>query len=251
MFVGRLKDIELLKEPLKSVGTIIDEGIFTFSEDGLRLIWGDRAMVAVVDFLIKKDAFKEWKLDGKLELPMSIDKLRKFVSRLTGSVEMKGDENTFVLKGFEPVEKEFTINLLAGMKREEIPPIDTVTFDGSLSINFDVLQNGLGDAKELGESAQFKIEGDKFILKPVCELHGYKFEVDKGNEQIKAWNFRRNVRSTFPADYLENIFKSKISDKIDISLGNPTNPEDGFPMKIVMKNDDIELSWFLAPRVID
>ena len=76
---------EVLITTVATAAEIIDEGIFKFGKDGISLTAADRAMVAVIDLLISKDAFEEYEVKEEKEIGLNMTNFLSLLKRARGS----------------------------------------------------------------------------------------------------------------------------------------------------------------------
>ncbi len=63
MFEAKLEEVGLLRDSLGTIAELIDETELIIKEKGIEMVSSDRAVVAVVDFVLSRNAFKEYNFD--------------------------------------------------------------------------------------------------------------------------------------------------------------------------------------------
>ena len=81
MFKAILEDISLLRESFSAIAEIIDEGTFHIKKDGISLVCPDRAVIAMVDFLILPTAFESYTCDKDIEIGLNIPRMLQFIRK--------------------------------------------------------------------------------------------------------------------------------------------------------------------------
>ena len=75
MFEAKLDDISLFRESIATISELIDEAELHVSNEGIEMIAADRAVVAVINFALSKNAFKEYKCDQERRIVINLSRL--------------------------------------------------------------------------------------------------------------------------------------------------------------------------------
>jgi proliferating cell nuclear antigen len=237
---------EVLITTVATAAEIIDEGIFKFGKDGISLTAADRAMVAVIDLLISKDAFEEYEAEEEKEVGLNMTNFLSLLKRARGSdkVSLELAENRLILTIFNGTKRRFTVPLLQ-LTREEIPPIDQLEFKATVTLKPEVLEDAIKDASVITDAVTFQATKEYFKISAEGDVSQAELELRQGDEGLVDLQVQENSKAKYPLDYLEKILKAaKISDEVTIKFAQD------YPMRIDFKYEGkARISMVVAPRV--
>jgi len=237
---------EVLITTVATAAEIIDEGIFKFGKDGISLTAADRAMVAVIDLLISKDAFEEYEVEEEKEVGVNMTNFLSLLKRARGSdkVSLELVENRLILTIFNGTKRRFTVPLLQ-LTREEIPPIDQLEFKSTVILKPEVLEDAIKDASVITDAVTFQATKEYFKISAEGDVSQAELELRQGDEGLVDLQVQENSKAKYPLDYLEKILKAaKISDEVTIKFAQD------YPMRIDFKYEGkARISMVVAPRV--
>ncbi|MFH1623155.1 MAG: DNA polymerase sliding clamp [Candidatus Aenigmatarchaeota archaeon] len=252
MFKVTLADVNLLRDPLASIGEIIDEGVFKAGKDGLRFVAADRAMVAVVDFQLSPSAFEKYEVssDGgdDQKLGLNITNFLSVIKRAgTGdkiSMELAGAKLQVFIEGAS--RRRFVVPLL-DLGEEEIPPVDQLEFKSRAQVRSDVLQSGVADAEIIADSIIFETTPSKFVMFAEGDASRTELELEKGSAGLIELDVQAGAKARYALDYLKKMVKAaKITDSVTIEHG------EDYPMRLSFAvGDKVKIRYVLAPRVVE
>ncbi|TAL47547.1 proliferating cell nuclear antigen (pcna) [archaeon] len=248
MFKASLSDPSVLVDSISTIAELIDEGNFKINKDGISLVAADRAMVAVVDWMLSASAFDAFEVDNEQKIGLNISNLLSVLKRVGGddklTLELKDSKLQITIQ--DGSKRKFLTPLL-DLSQEEVPPVNQLEFTASTQIKPDVLQSGLDDADIISDSVLFDISPEKFAMSAEGDISKADLELEKGNSSLLSIESKGNVKSRYPLDYLNKMIKAaKIADSVTIRMGQD------YPMKLEFKSGDkCSLSFVLAPRVSD
>jgi len=237
---------EVLITSIATAAEIIDEGIFKFGKDGISLTAADRAMVAVIDLLISKDAFEEYDIKEEKEVGLNMTNFLSLLKRARGSdkVSLELAENRLILIIHNGTKRRFTVPLLQ-LTREEIPPIEQLEFKATITLKPEVLEDAIKDASVITDAATFHATKEYFKISAEGDVSQAELELKQGDEGLVDLQVEESSRAKYPLDYLEKILKAaKISDEVTIRFAQD------YPMRIDFKYEGkARISMVVAPRV--
>ena len=237
---------EVLITTVATAAEIIDEGIFKFGKDGISLTAADRAMVAVIDLLISKDAFEEYEIEEEKEVGLNMTNFLSLLKRARGSdkISLELVENRLILTIFNGTKRRFTVPLLQ-LTREEIPPIDQLEFKATVTLKPEVLEDAIKDASVITDAVTFHTTKEYFKISAEGDVSQAELELRQGDEGLIDLEVQENSKAKYPLDYLEKILKAaKISDEVTIKFAQD------YPMRIDFKYEGkARISMVVAPRV--
>jgi proliferating cell nuclear antigen len=237
---------EVLITSVATAAEIIDEGIFKFGKEGISLTAADRAMVAVIDLLISKDAFEEYDVKEEKEVGLNMTNFLSLLKRARGSdkVSLELAENKMILTIHNGTKRRFTVPLLQ-ITREEIPPIEQLEFKASVTLKPEVLEDAVKDASVITDAITFQATKDCFKISAEGDVSQTELELRQGDEGLVDIQVKEDSKAKYPLDYLEKILKAaNISDEVSLKFAQD------YPMRIDFKYEGkARISMVLAPRV--
>src|SRR3989344_4748914 len=95
MFEAKISDVTLLRDSIASISEFIDEAEMRLTAEGMELISADRAVVAIVDFVLKKEAFDEYISDEGAKMGINTSALLQILRRAkpNDTLSMKLEDN--------------------------------------------------------------------------------------------------------------------------------------------------------------
>ncbi len=247
MFEAKLDDVSLLRESVATISELIDETEFRIKGDGIELLASDRAVVAVVDFLLSRNAFSEYSHDQDMKVGLNLLNFLQILRRAqpNDSVRLKLDENKLSITLEGDSTRRFTLPLI-NVSKEETPDLSKLEagFSSSFIVNSEVLNSGIDDAELVTDSIVFTVRKDAFSMKAESDASSAQLELVPGSV-FKIVTADQPVRARYSLDYLKKIFKArKLAESAKIALATD------YPMRIQFEvPNKMKLAFVLAPRV--
>jgi len=163
VFEAALDDISLLRESISTISELIDEAELHVGSEGIEIIAADRAVVAVINFSLSKNAFKEYKCDQEQKIGINLmnflQVLRRAQSGETLKIKLDGNKLTLTLEGES--KRRFTLPLI-DVSKEETPEISKLEagFSSTFTVDSEILNSGIEDAELITDSVIFTIRKD-------------------------------------------------------------------------------------------
>ena len=237
---------EVLITTVATAAEIIDEGIFNFGKNGISLIAADRAMVAVIDLLISKDAFEVYEVNEEREVGINMTNFLSLLKRARGSdkISLELIENRLILTIHNTTKRRFSVPLLQ-LSKEDIPPIEQLEFKASVTLKPEILEDAIKDAGVITDAVTFYATKDYFKISAEGDVSQTELELREGDEGLLDLHVEEDSKAKYPLDYLEKIIKaSKISDEVSLKFAQD------YPARIDFKYEGkARISMILAPRV--
>lgn len=246
MFQATLSEVTLFRDSLAPISELIDEAELNIKEKGIELTAADRSVVVIVDFVMSRNAFRNYDHEGDQRLGLNMMGLMQVLRRAMPDdvlkITMDGKKLLLMLEGSNHV-RSFTLPII-DVSRTEPPPLDKFDFNSSMLINSDILASGIDDAELVTDSAILTIRKDGFSLKAESDLHSSNLDIQPG-EKLKIINADYPVRSRYSLDYLKKMVKArKLADFVNMSMSTD------YPLRMQFEvPGKAQLSFILAPRV--
>ncbi|MFH7880775.1 MAG: hypothetical protein QXI09_02080 [Candidatus Aenigmatarchaeota archaeon] len=237
---------EVVITAVQTAAEIIDEGIFKFGKDGISLKAADRALIAVIDIFISKEAFEEYEIKEEKEIGVNMTNFLSVLKRAKGSekLTLELQQNRLQITIYNSTKRRFYVPLLE-ISKEEIPPIEQLEFKAQLVIKPELVKEAIKDAEIITDAVTFYATKDSFQIIAEGDISKSELELKEGEEGLIQLNVKEESKAKYPIDYIEKVLKAeKISDEVSISFSQD------YPMRIdFIYENKARISMILAPRV--
>jgi len=244
----KLGSPDLLKNAVSIISEIIDEGVFSFSSNGLSLLSPDRTMVAVVDFKLLPQNFEEFDVPTQIDVGLNLTNLSSILKRVKSS-----DKLTINLATKNKVElivegdgkRSFELPVIS--VNVEKPPIDQLAFSNRVDLEAGVLEAGVEDAGVIADSLILEAGTENFKLSAKTDTTSSQLELKKGDNGLLDLQVKEAIRARYPLDYLKKMSKAcRLVNQVTLEFGTD------YPLRLSFKElDKLNLCFILAPRVED
>src|SRR3989344_9142543 len=245
MFEATIDEIDILRDSIATIADIIDETELRIKEKGIEMVASDRAVVAVVDFMLSRSVFNEYKFEKEEKIGINLVNLLQILKRAKNDDKliMKLDQNKLFLTLQNGSKRVFSLPLI-DVSKEEPPPLEALNFTSHIKINSEILNSGIEDAELVGDSIVFTANKSHFLMKAENESSSSLLELPSG-QGMKIVEMGEPVRARYSLDYLKKIIKArKISEEAKLMTGTH------YPLRLQFEiPGKLNLGFVLAPRV--
>jgi len=235
-----------LKAAIDSVVSLVEEGLFEITNDGIKLIAMDPSQISMISFMMPKSVFAEYSISEERKLGLDISQLSSVLSR-----SKKGEKAELGLE-----EGKLVITFL-GTKRKrtfKIPLLDLsggthkepkIEYQNNVKMNAESFKEALKDAKLVSSHVKLLLSPEEFVVEVKGDSGNAKAEFEKdGDEILELKTGSNGAKATFPLKYLEDIVKAtNVSTPVTIYL------ETDKPLKIEYEIEGAKAVYYLAPRI--
>ena len=248
MFKAEIEEVGLLKDSMKTISDLISEGLFQLTEDGVKLVAADPAMVGLVDFKLEKDVFETYEIEEGQKVGLNIENFYSILRRANSSdkitLEVEEDSSKFNITMENSSTRDFSLPIL-NLSEDDIPSVgglDQFTFTADLDTS--VLEGAIKDAMVVSDAVTITADGSSLKISAEGDQSGVDFTVKSDAEGVHMMD-GSNARSMFSLDYLSKMIGAKkLADTVTVKLGQD------FPMRMeFIRPEEIELNFVLAPRI--
>jgi len=248
LFKLSILDVKLLRDVLTAISTLIDEGTFNISPEGIKLRSMDPSRVAMVDFSMQKSAFDEYASDQDAKVCVNLSELLKLLKRakrdetLEISLDESASQLIVVIRG--KYTRTFRMPTLE-VSEEEVPT-PNVTFNAKVTLTTDGLKQSLEDVALVSDHVRIETDGEKFLMSAKGDIMGADIELQKGSDALLSLEVKEPCKATYPLSYLSDIVKaaSATSEVVDLEFSTD------MPVRLDFKQPyDGSLIYYLAPRI--
>ncbi|PIU21806.1 MAG: proliferating cell nuclear antigen (pcna) [Candidatus Diapherotrites archaeon CG08_land_8_20_14_0_20_34_12] len=242
-----LENAQSFKRCIDSISVLIDEAEFLISENGLELRATDPSQISMIDFKINKTAFKQFDVKDDIKLGIDIGYLSQILGRAKKddflSLELNATKSSLnVTFTAGNAKRTFSVPLI-DISQAQLPSLN-IDFDSTISMKADVIKEALKDAALISSYVVIMSKPDKFVAEANSSKGHLVNEIPAKDPAIKEFKVKKECRSMFPLEYLQNMLKAAESnDAVSVSMKNNA------PIQISYKIDKAEITYYLAPRI--
>ena len=234
------------KKSIDAIAALIDEAEFIVNEKGLTLKATDPSQIAMIDFELPKEAFKEFDVSGEVTIGIDMDYLRQVISRAKSNDTLilgLGSEATALNITFKgKSQRSFSIPLI-DVSKGQIPN-PKIEFEANIRMRAGLLQDALKDAELISGHVVFGVTNDCFYVNANSSKGTLRNETKKDEAAILDFDVKKECKAMFPLDYLKDMLKTP-SGEDEITLHLRTDA----PVKIDFNIDKARVTYYLAPRI--
>jgi proliferating cell nuclear antigen len=242
MFKAKIK-AEILREVVDVISALVDEAKFNITPDGVNLRAVDPAHVAMLDMILQKKGFEEYKAK-ECELGIDIDKLKE-VLKLAGpgdifSIEHDEDKNRLILD-VGNITRRMALVDTAGMSDPKVPNLN---LPAKLIVDTNELKRGLRAAEAVSDHVALIASSDSFEMVSEGDTDSVNLKLPKA--LLKELDCKEGQKSLFSLDYFSTMVKATgASPEVTLYLGTdyPINLEFDFA------EGNGHVKYLLAPRI--
>jgi len=243
MFDIKIDDARYWKSCIDSIVSLIDEGSFSITKDGIGLKAMDPSSISMVSFFMPNKAFSKFEVDKTTSVGLNLENLGNILasSRQGESLMMKDSANKLVLEfSSKNSKRRYKLPMIDVKKEPDKEP--KIEFESVVELKSDTIREVLKDASLLSSHVGFKTEKDSFYMVAKGDAGELEEEHVNNAELVKKMTITKPSNATFNLDYLERMIRACPSNS---SMTVSLKSED--PVKVEYKIGDAVVSYFLAP----
>lgn len=245
-----MDDISLLRDSLDAVSTLINEGTFKISKNGLALIAMDPANVAMIIYNLLASAFTEYESTSDTQITVNISYLVSILKRAgpNDSVEFKllDGGNALSIKMTGDSTRTFTLPILESRGNTVNPPERLAEgFKAEVEIEAGVMREGVKDAMMVSDCVSMLCDNGNFIMTSMSDTNEASLKLGKESPSLIKMSTNESVKSKYSIEYLDKMMKaSKVTKTVKIKFAN------NYPMQMDYSAlDKLKINFILAPRI--
>ncbi|MEM3422673.1 MAG: proliferating cell nuclear antigen (pcna) [Candidatus Bilamarchaeaceae archaeon] len=234
-----------LKAAVDAIVSIVEEGEFEITKDGLYLKAMDPSQISMVSFAMPKNAFEEYSITEENRIGIDISQLASVLSRGKNGekAELSVEDGRLIVK-FYAAKRKRTFKVPLRETSEKMQREPKIDFKSYAVLKADALKEVLKDAKLVSSHVRLNINSNDFVVEVKGDSGDIKEEFEVGGEEVLEIKTTGNAKATFPLQYLEDMLKAAPSSSpIKINL------ETDKPMKLEYSVEGASVVYYLAPRI--
>ena len=234
----KLENPQLLSRVVEIISELVTDVRIKISEYGLSITAMDPANVSLVGFKIPKSAFSQFEA-GNDVIGVNLDNLKSILKRCStkSTLILEKKDNTLEIGIKERIKRNFILALIEIESEEkEIPNLE---FASRIEMNSIDLVDSIEDCLVVSDACSFIVKDGKFIIE-AKSLNSARSEFSGDEAKIDA----EDCKSRYSLEYLQKFMKgAKLVEKSILKFASD------HPLRIDFKNEKMELTFILAPRV--
>jgi len=248
MFEAKI-DASTLRACVETITAIVDEGKLRITEEGLKLRAVDPANVAMISFVLQRDAFDDFRFsvesEGDTEIEIGMDFMKLIGILGIGGredVELKLDENAQKLYT-RMGSLDYTLSLLDPSSLRKEPKVPELEFPAKVIIETEEFRRTIRAAEKIGENIVLGVDGEEFYMEAEGEMD--KLRLGLGKEQLIDLT-PETVSSLYSLEYIASMSKGiSHAENITLNLGK------NYPLQMdfALAEGKVKVSYLLAPRI--
>ncbi|MGB9726325.1 MAG: proliferating cell nuclear antigen (pcna) [Fervidicoccaceae archaeon] len=214
-------DASVFKNLFETISKLLEELKLIFTEEGLKIRAIDPSNVALIDVTFPKEAFTEYKVEGSLEVGLSMSTALKVMKRARRGdrLEIEADEENAVIRLVSSSRKEFKLRNIE-VASQEIPELN-LSFDARIRMISEPLKLILKDIELASGNVVFEAYEDGRLLIYSGEGRKYKTEITRESSSVMEITAKGTVKSTYDVLYLSNVLSlTKVSDSLTMEFSS-------------------------------
>ncbi len=243
MFELKIDNAKYWRDCVESIVSLVDEGMFNITKDGIGLKAMDPSSISMVSFFMPSKAFSKYSVEKNASIGLNIENLSKILQRTRDgeALVMRDVDNKLLLEFIGPgSRRRYKLQMIDVKKSVEKEP--NVQFDAHIDIVGEPLKDMIKDANQLSSYIAFKASKDQFAVSARGDSGELEELHEKDGAFMKAADVQKNADATFNLDFLDKMVRScPIGSHIGIDL------KSNEPMKLNYNIGDSSITYFLAP----
>jgi proliferating cell nuclear antigen len=248
LFEAELSNVEPLRNLIKAISVVVEEGSFRVDEGQMRLLAMDPSHVAMVDFELPKEFFDRYSAEGEVRLSMNMRELLKFLDRVERGEQLKirlDEEQSRVIlecrRGGHI--RTFTLPLIEPM--EEEVPSPKIFFKSSARLLTQSLRRAIRDASLVSEHVRIEMTSKELRIQASGEAGSVSSVWEMGADDLLELKAQEDSRATFTISYLQDMINAAAMSSEVTSIELSTD----MPIKMNFELPQGKLIYYLAPCI--
>ncbi|MBM3228451.1 hypothetical protein FJZ20_01000 [Candidatus Pacearchaeota archaeon] len=234
----KLENPGFLSKIIEIISELVTEVRIKVNDSGLSITAIDPANISMVRFVLPKSSFSQFETGDEV-LGINLDNLKRILKRSgpSSSLILEKKENLLNIQISDRIKRNFNLSLIdIEGEEKDLPALE---FSSVIEINSRDLSDSIEDCLVVADACSFIINNGKFIIE-ARGLNSAMSEFSGDEAKISA----ENCKSRYSLEYLQKFIKgAKLAEKVILKFAND------HPLRMDIKNELIELSFLLAPRV--
>ena len=232
----------LLSRVIELISELVTEVKLRVNDFGMSITAIDPANVAMLGFKLPKEVFSQFETENEI-LGINLDNLKRILRRCGSgsSLILERKDNVLNIQILDRIKRNFTLGLIdiEGDDIDFSSKVENMEFSSKIRINSVDLIASIEDCAIVADACSFSINEGKFRIE-ARGLDSAMSEFSGDEAEIQG----ENCKAKYSLEYLQKFIKgAKLCEKTILEFANE------HPLKMEFRNENMELSFILAPRV--
>jgi proliferating cell nuclear antigen len=228
----------MLAKAVEIISELVSEVRLKVNEFGMSIVAIDPANVAMVGFKLPKSFFSMFEVTDEV-LGINLDDFKRILKRCgtKSSLILERQENMLNIRIEDRILRNFSLGLInIESEDKEMPNLE---FSSRIELDSQDFIDSVEDCSVVAEACSFIVKENIFIIE-AKGLNSARAEFSGDEAQINA----EDCKSRYSLEYLAKFIKGcKLSEKTILNFAA------NHPLKMELRDNGMELSFILAPRV--
>lgn len=234
----KLENPVLISKAIELISELVTEVRIKVDAFGLSITAIDPANVAMVGFKFPKNSFSHFEMENQV-LGVNLDSLKQILKRCSprSSLILEKKDGYLSIQILDRIKRNFNLSLIDIESDDKEMP--TLEYSSKVEINSTDFIASIEDCAVVSDACSFIIKDGKFVIE-AKGLNSARSEFSGDEAKIEA----ENCKAKYSLEYLGKFVKgSKLFEKTTLKFA------EDHPLKMDLKDNFMELSFILAPRV--
>lgn len=243
MFELKLDNAKYWRDCVESIVSLVDEGLFNVTKEGIDLKAMDPSSISMVSFFIPSKAFSKYTVEKNTSFGVNLENLSKIMSRTRDNeaLVMKDADGKLAMEFIgQGSRRRYKLQLIDVKKSVEKEP--NVQFDAHAEVNGEPFKDIIKDASLISSYISFKASKDQFGINARGDSGELEELHDNAGSVMKKISAENKADAVFNLEFLENMVKSCPPGSV-IQLQLKSNE----PLRLSYNIGESNIVYFLAP----
>lgn len=239
------QDPKTWRSIVEALSTLVDEAVFTFSGEGVKLRAMDPSRIAMVDFTLAKSYFEDYACDTETQVGINLNELGKIMKRAaTGDkLEIEAAEGRLRVTFKGRARRAFSIPLL-DLGYEELPT-PSISFNVEAKMLADAVKEALKDAELVSDYVKVEASTDALSFHASSDRGESSATFTKEEGALLDLNVKEPSKALYSLSYLSDMMKAAAASEI-VTLCFSTD----MPLSLAFEiPGGGKITYYLAPRL--
>ncbi|MEM1537199.1 MAG: proliferating cell nuclear antigen (pcna) [Candidatus Nezhaarchaeales archaeon] len=238
------QDPKTWRNIIEALSTLIDEAVFTFTAEGVKLRAMDPSRIAMVDLTLAKSYFEDYVCDAETHVGVNLNELGKIMKRAAGDkLEVEAVEGRLRVTFKGKVRRSFSIPLL-DLGYEELPT-PNISFNVEAKMLADAVKEALKDAELVSDYVKVEASINTLSFYASSDRGEASASFVKEEGALLDLNVKEPSKALYSLSYLSDMMKAAAASEI-VTLRFSTDMPLSLAFEIPQGG---KITYYLAPRL--
>lgn len=232
---------------ISSISKVIDEGVFVFSEDGVKFKAIDPSKIMLIDLFVPKESFTEYEVAKEEAINVNMEDLAKILKRVTRNDELaiEAKEGGIAVSLIGRGVRTFLLPSLEA-SYEEVPELN-LTFTVRAKMSPNTFREIVKELKPIGDTIEFSTKGSekRMIVRSFSDIVEAKVILSVEDGSLMELEADEDATSAYGIDYLSEITPvTQVAEEFKFEYGSEIPCKLSFALPYGGR-----IVFYIAPRI--